>query len=267
MASGAVTAGGTIYAIKRFREAESVIKRNTLVMYDHQTNPPLISEGQFDRRVHGWLTEGDSVTVDYELSEPESRKWWIAHYERKEKEAIAEARDLRAKKSQQVSDTRMVMTTETDAEGNTKTGWTTETYWRDRTYSEKQALEDQALDEEKNARKYAQEAKEIKGGKKVQLVRLDESFDTSKDGGGPDKVKEFLTKEANRGSKLVKASKLPVQYVKWVKNIRWHGGAGIGAALLGIGGAGAGLYYDSKKREEERTQRYYQPTQYKRAFE
>ena len=257
--SGTASTGTGYLAYKRFSEIGTTIRDNTIVMYDFPKAPQPI-DSSLAHRVQGWVTEGDQVNVHYELSEPESRKWWIVENKRLISEAKSQAASYRADKDVWVSETTYTTETTTNSDGTTSTTEVPHTTMRPKTYFEKAQLESQAVECDEEAAKYGKELARIEAGGKVDLVRLKESIDT----GDPkaESAEAFMEKEAARGSKLVRADKLPVQIVKAVKNLKWHGAGNLALTAILLGFSGYEMYQASQKQTEE----YYEPRAYQRQW-
>jgi hypothetical protein len=240
-ASGTVSAGGTYQAVKKFKQADSVEDKYSVTIREFKS--PQKFDAEDARQIDGWATKGDQFTLDYELSEPESRKWWIEKY----KEDIANAK---SRAESYLSDMNSLVI-ELDKDGKLTT--------RSKTWSEKMMLQAQADSAFAEAEEAAKELKRVRNPKNpVELVQLQEQIEST---GVDGNVEKFLKEEAAKNSKLIAARKLPVQYAKYARSLMWKGGLSATTAAVA---AAATVYFIHQESERKRHERYYHPEAYRR---
>jgi hypothetical protein len=216
--AGAATASG-IYAAKKYSTGHSIEERYTEKLFN-------ISNGSgenarlVEKSMNG-LTNGDRVTITYNLSEADNREYHIDLMREKASSSRTAAATYGALA---LTATKTVSTT--DSSG--KTSYRTEPDYVARTSYALMATNSLA-----DAANFDRKAMDARHGGPVPMYDIDKIVKVKS--GTLQVATQFTTEKITNGGKILKVDRLPVEHFNSMKSAIWKARGGVVGAAVGVG--------------------------------
>lgn len=211
-AGAATTVGSGIYAAKKFSAASKIKSAGTETLYAHNSSDSHVSQSKVQKALQN-LTNGDQVTIRYNLSLSENREYHINRME-----------DLAASERSSAANHGVLAVTAntTDSKGNTQPDVAA------RAIHARMAI--QALSDSHD---YERKADDARRGGAVPLYEHEKVIDAKR--GTSVNTTEFVAREMDRGGKILSVERLPVEKVNLVRAANIRGAGGLVGVAVGVG--------------------------------
>jgi phosphopantetheine adenylyltransferase len=217
------TASG-IYSAKKYSRANSIEKEFSLRAYEHSTAYPGDDLSSVNRSSSSF-TDGDRITITYNLSEAENRQY---HIELMEQRASTSRSLAISYGAQALSATKTEFDTTYNSDGTSSTtSRTVPDYAARATYAA------MALREEANSREYTRKAQDARSGGQVPTYDLEKIVDSDK--GTARQASDFNKERLDRGGKILKIDRLPVEKFRMFKSAVNRARGGLVGVAVGAG--------------------------------
>jgi phosphopantetheine adenylyltransferase len=220
---GSATVSG-IYSAKKYSRANSIEKEFTLRAYEHSAAYPGDDLSSVNRSSSSF-TDGDRITITYNLSEIENRQYHIDLMEQRASTSRSLAISYGA---QALTATKTEYDTVYNSDGSTTS--------KSRTvpdYAARASYAAMALREEANAREYIQKAHDARNGGPVPTYDLEKVVDSDK--GTARQASDFNKERLDRGGKILKIDRLPVEKFRMFKSAVNKARGGLVGVAVGAG--------------------------------
>lgn len=221
--------GSGIYAAKKFQTAKSVEETNTKTLFDRSLTPNPSQESWERFRQINEITDGDKITVGYQLSELENRQYHIELMESRARSAESSADSERYRSYTAMKDVYEDVTYQ-DANGNSQTR--REYRGQEPDYMARAMHASNAADYEREAMRYRRAASEARSGAPVPTYDFEKVIADSQN--NRNLTVDFVKERHNRGSRLMFIKRLPSNFAKIVRTTTLKGWGGVAGAAAGV---------------------------------
>ncbi|MNL17072.1 hypothetical protein D3C87_1381450 [compost metagenome] len=218
--AGVATAVGSgIYAAKKFVEASKIKSVGTENLYSHSLSNSPVSQSKVQKALQN-LTNGDRITIRYNLSLNENREY---HINRMEELASSERSSATSHGIQAATATRQV-THGTGPNAITVT---------EPDISARALHAQLAVQAMLDAAEYDRKADDARRGGAVPIYEHEKVIDAKR--GTSVNTSEFIAREMDRGGKILSVDRLPVEKVNLARSAMRRGAGGVVGVAVGVG--------------------------------
>lgn len=248
LASAGAGAATTVYSIKKFNEALAIEKSGTIYLYNFGKEPQPF-DSRLAERATKEISDGDRVTIRYELNESASRQHHISRLTK-------EAEDLN----------RRILVHRAESHPPSLRSGAARGALRASTHATIIGHQREADVLQKELDSKLQEIDRIKSGGQIKPVVINETFDPKKQS-----LYAWLNNKADQGHRIVYLKKVSAATIAAAAKVRQLGKVGIAGAALATGALVGAMVENAQDpsseeldKEEDETD---QPTQYSRPGE
>lgn len=238
-AGAAVATGSGIYSARSYSNAREIERQGTIAAFSTR-RPEDQTDARQIRRTTQTFTDGDRITMQYQLNEAENRAYHIDLMESNASSARSSALMYRTMAAQARTgryETRTEFETEyyTDHEGKLQSRQVSKQVqvWVPPDYARALVLDTLAADQDRLAADYAGKASAARHGGPVPTYTLDKVFDAET--GTARTTGDFVDSHIAGGGKILKIDRLPVEKFRAFRAAVRGGRAGIVGVALGAG--------------------------------
>lgn len=244
-ASAGAAAATTVYSIKKFNEALAIERNGTIYLQNFGKEPQPF-DSSLAERVTKEISEGDRVTIRYELNEFASRKHHISRL---------------TKEAEQLN--RQILTHKAESHPPSLRSGTARGALRASTYSAILSHQAEAEALQRELDRKLNEIERIKSGGEIKPVVINETFDPKKQS-----LNSWLNSKADQGHRIVYLKKVSAATIAAAAKVRQLGKAGIAGAALATGALVGAMVENAQDTEledgEKQESEADQPTQFHR---